>query len=131
MRLAYGILAFVVLQRGLELIHASRNVRRLRQQGGVEHGRAHYPVMLLLHVSWLIAIATGLRRDPAIRWLPLAAFLLLQTARIWVLATLGRFWTTRIITVPDTPVIRTGPYRYLRHPNYLVVVGEIAVLPLV
>jgi methyltransferase len=128
---AYAILALVALQRGLELSHASRNVRRLKERGGIEHGRRHYPVMVFLHLSWLIAIGIGIARHPAIHWFPLAVFALLQAMRIWVIATLGPFWTTRIITVPGEPLVTRGPYRYFRHPNYLVVIGEMATLPLV
>lgn len=128
---AYAILALVVVQRGAELIYASHNARALKQRGGIEHGRSHYPVMVALHVSWLGAIGIGIARRPAIHWLPLVIFVLLQAMRIWVLATLGRFWTTRIITPSDEPLVQRGPYRYFRHPNYLVVVGEMATLPLV
>ena len=128
---AYAILGLVALQRVAELIYASRNVKALRARGGVEHGRSHYPVLVALHVSWLIAIGVGIARHPIIYWLPLALFALLQALRIWVLATLRGFWTTRVITVPGAPLVQTGPYRYLRHPNYVVVVGEVATLPLV
>jgi methyltransferase len=129
--LAYVILALVVLQRVSELIHASRNTRALKRQGGIEYGRRHYPLMVLLHASWLTAIAVGIRRDPGIRAIPLTLFVLLQALRVWVLATLGGYWTTRVITIPDAPLVHGGPYRFLSHPNYLVVIGEIALLPLV
>ena len=128
---AYAILGLVALQRVAELIYASRNVRALRARGGIEHGRLHYPVLVALHVSWLIAIGVGIARHPTIYWLPLALFALFQALRIWVLSTLRGFWTTRVITVPGAPLVQTGPYRYLRHPNYVVVVGEVATLPLV
>ena len=128
---AYAILTLVGLQRGVELIYASRNTTVLKSKGGVEYGRTHYRLMVLLHASWLVAIALRIPHDPAIRWLPLFLFVVLQVLRVWVIASLGPFWTTRIITVPDVPLVRRGPYRYLRHPNYLVVAGEIAALPLV
>ena len=128
---AYAILGVVVLQRGVELIYASHNAKTLKSQGGVEYGRTHYRVMVLLHASWLVVIALRIPHDPAIRWLPSLVFGVLQALRIWVIVSLGPFWTTRIITVPDAPLVRRGPYRYLRHPNYLVVAGEIAALPLV
>ena len=128
---ACTILLLVALQRVLELVRASRNTARLRQQGGVEFGRSHYPFVVLLHVAWLAAIAAGLQRDPVVRPFPLMAFVLLQAVRLWVILTLGRFWTTRVISVAGAPLIRHGPYRYLRHPNYVVVIGEIALLPLV
>lgn len=131
MELANSILLFVAVQRGIELIYASRNTARLKQRGAIEIGRSHYPFIVLLHMSWLVAIGAGIHRDPIVRALPLVAFALLQAIRVWVIVTLGRFWTTRIITVAEEPLVRRGPYRYVRHPNYLVVIGEMAVLPLV
>ena len=124
------ILALVTLQRAGELWLSNRNVRRLLAQGAHEHGRAHYPLIVALHVlwlGWLWWLAPGQPIDGF--WL--AVFVLLQIARIWVLATLGRRWTTRIIVLPQAPIVRRGPYRFVNHPNYLVVIGEIAALPLV
>ncbi len=131
MRLAiYIILALVVVQRLVEIIYAERNTRALLARGAVEVGRAHYPLIVLLHAAWLAAIVLLLPRDPTIHAIPLAVFLLLQLARVWVIATLGPYWTTRIITLPSAPLVRSGPYRFVRHPNYLIVAGEIAMLPL-
>lgn len=131
MKIAYAILALVVLQRVAELWYASRNTRALKARGAIEYGRGHYPLIVLLHASWLTAIAIGIHRDPAVRALRLVFFVLLQGLRVWVLASLGHYWTTRVITVPDEPLVVLGPYRFVRHPNYLVVVGEMALLPLV
>ena len=131
MALASIILALVALQRGAELIYSSRNAARLRQRGGVEFGRGHYPFMVLLHTAWLIAMAIGIWRNPIVRTVPLVLYAVLQILRVWVLATLGSFWTTRVISVPGEPLVRRGPYRFFRHPNYLVVIGEVATLPLV
>lgn len=128
--MAYAILVLVVLQRVGELWYASRNTRALKARGPIEYGRGHYPLVVLLHTSWLTAIVIGVHRAPAIRALPLMFFVLLQALRVWVLATLGPYWTTRVITVPGAPPVNRGPYRFVRHPNYLVVVGEIALLPL-
>jgi methyltransferase len=127
----HALFWLVVVQRLFELAYARRNTRILKQQGGIESGRGHYPVVVLLHISWLVAVWLGIRRDPGVRWIPLAVFLLLQVMRIWVMASLGRFWTTRVISIAGEPLVRRGPYRYVAHPNYLVVIGEIAVLPLV
>lgn len=127
---AYAILLLVVLQRVGELWYAARNTRTLKKRGAIEYGRGHYPLIVLLHASWLSAIAIGIRSDPAIRTLPLMFFVLLQALRVWVLATLGPYWTTRVITLPDAPLVKRGPYRFVRHPNYLVVTGEMALLPL-
>jgi len=125
------ILALVVVQRLVELAYAERNTRALLKRGAVEVGRAHYPFIVALHAVWLLAIVIMLPPNPMIRWSPLALFLMLQAGRIWVIATLGPYWTTRIITLAGAPLVRSGPYRFVRHPNYLIVAGEIAVLPLV
>ena len=130
MKIAHAILIVVVFQRVGELWYASRNTRALKLRGGIEYGRGHYPLIVVLHASWLIAVAIGIRFDPAVRVFPLMLFVLLQALRVWVLATLGPYWTTRVITVPGAPLVNRGPYRFVRHPNYLVVVGEIALLPL-
>ena len=131
MTLASIILLFVALQRGFELIYSSRNTARIRQRGGIEFGRGHYPVMVLLHAAWLLAVAIGVTRDPVVRAVPLAIFAALQILRVWVIAALGPFWTTRVLSAPGDPLVRGGPYRYVRHPNYLIVMAEIGALPLV
>jgi len=131
MNFAIALIAIVAIQRLLETIYAARNARALLGSGGVEIGREHYPLIVALHGCWLIALVLALPGDPPIHLAPLVLFLMLQALRIWVIATLGRYWTTRIITLPGAPLIRHGPYRFLRHPNYLIVVGEIAALPLV
>jgi methyltransferase len=125
------VVTLVALQRLGELTYAARNTRRLKQRGAVEHGSRHYPLLIALHAGWLIAIVVFVPAEAAINWLPLGLFILLQAARLWIVATLGAYWTTRIISLPDAPLVRRGPYRLARHPNYLVVIGEIALLPLV
>jgi methyltransferase len=126
----FWILALVVIQRLAELVVAARNTRRLLARGGREVGRDHYPLFILLHASWLIAIAvaTSPRAEPS--WPLIGVFLFLQLLRVWIIATLGPYWTTRIITLDGAPIVRSGPYRFIRHPNYWVVTCEIAVLPL-
>jgi len=124
------VIALVTLLRLAELAHARRNTARLMARGAIEHGRGHYPVIVALHAGWLAALAALIPPDTPAQWPWLAVFAALQVARVWVIASLGPYWTTRIITLPDAPLVRRGPYRFLRHPNYLVVVGEIAVLPL-
>jgi methyltransferase len=131
MSIACAILGLVVLQRIGELWYASRNTSALKARGALEYGHAHYPFIVLLHAAWLTAIASGIRRDPGVHSIPLVVFAALQAMRIWVIATLGPYWTTRIISVPGEPLVRRGPYRFVRHPNYLVVAGEMAVFPLV
>jgi len=130
MTLPYLIMALVTLQRLAELAIAASNTRHLRALGAFEIGRAHYPVMVALHASWLATLwLTVGGREVSLPLL--AVFLVLQAMRIWILATLGRRWTTRIIVLPGAPLVTDGPFRFLRHPNYCVVVCEIAVLPLV
>jgi methyltransferase len=127
---AYIIIALVVLQRLAELVYAERNTAALKARGAVEIGRAHYPLIVLLHAAWLVAVVLMLPKDAPIHWPLVAVFAVLQGLRVWVLATLGPYWTTRIITLKDAPLVRRGPYRFVRHPNYLVVSAEILVLPL-
>ena len=125
-----AILAFVTLQRVAELPIARANTRRLLKQGGYEVAAGHYRLIVALHAAWLITLwwlAPGRPIDIPF----LLLFLLIQAGRVWVLRTLGSRWTTRIIVVPGEQLVAAGPYRFVRHPNYLVVIGEIAVLPLV
>lgn len=130
MPVAWLILALVALQRLGELVLARRNTARLLAAGGVEHGRNHYFLFVVLHASWLLTIAVAVDPAASVSWSLLAVFVLLQLARIWVVHSLGRYWTTRIIDLPGAPLVRKGPYRWLRHPNYWVVAGEIVTLPL-
>jgi methyltransferase len=131
MNWAYVIIALVAVQRLAEVAYAEKNTRALLARGAVEVGRAHYPLIVLLHAAWLVAILYFLPSPVTIDWIWLAAFIVLQGLRVWVLATLGPYWTTRIITLPGAPLVRKGPFRFIRHPNYTVVACEIAVLPLV
>ena len=123
-------LALVAVQRLAELIYAQRNTERLLANGGVEIGASHYPLIVLLHAAWLIAMAVLIPAYTPPNWWLIGLYVLLQPLRIWTIATLGRFWTTRIVTVPGAPLVCIGPYRIFRHPNYVVVCAEIAILPL-
>lgn len=124
------ILALVTLQRLGELWLSNRNTRRLLAYGAVEHGSGHYAVLVAVHAAWLMSL-WWLAPGRPLQWLPLALYLLVQLARAWVIASLGRRWTTRIIVLPGAPLVRRGPYRFVEHPNYIVVALEIALLPLV
>jgi methyltransferase len=124
------ILTAVTLERLLELWLSNRNTKRLLTQGAQEHAPGHYPLVVALHVAWLAAL-WWLAPERPIRLFWLALFVLVEMGRIWVLATLGERWTTRIIVLPGAPLVNSGPYRFTDHPNYLVVVAEILVLPLV
>ena len=128
--IAYAVIGLVVLQRLSELVLANRNTRRLKARGAVEAGADHYRYIVLLHAAWLMAVLWLLPAPLVIYWVWLVVLALLQAGRVWVIVTLGPYWTTRIISLPDAPLVKTGPYRFLRHPNYIIVVGEIAALPL-
>ena len=124
------VVGLVSLQRLAEVVYARRNTARLLAAGAQEVGRRHYPLFILLHGGWLVALLLAVPRGPQPDAILLGLFCLLQVARLWVVASLGRYWTTRVIVPSDAPLVRTGPYRWLRHPNYFVVIGEIAVLPM-
>jgi len=130
MTLSILILALVTLQRLGELWLSNRNTQRLLARGAQEEGAAHYPLIVAVHVLWLASL-WWLAPPRSVDGFWLALFILLQLGRIWVIATLGRRWTTRIIVLPREPLVRQGPYRFVNHPNYLVVIGEVAALPLV
>jgi methyltransferase len=130
MSLVQVVVLIVVLQRLAELALARRNTRRLLAAGGREAGAGHYSLLVLLHGAWLLALFTLVPAEAPVNLWLLGLFVLLQAGRLWVIASLGRFWTTRIITLAEVPLVRRGPYRFLRHPNYAIVAAEIAVLPL-
>jgi methyltransferase len=127
--LAEFILGAVTAQRAGELVLSHYNTRRLMARGAVEVAPRHYPVMVAVHATWLISLWVFGHEAP-IDTPALMFYLVLQGLRFWVMRTLGPRWTTRIIVLPGEPLVRAGPYRYLAHPNYAVVAGEIAVLPL-
>jgi methyltransferase len=126
---AVAILAAVTLQRLGELWLSNHNTKRLLRQGAVEVGRNHYSLIVGVHVAWLATLWWWAPGQP-INWALLIFYALLQFGRAWVLMTLGSRWTTRIIVLPGAGLVRDGPYRFVDHPNYLIVVLEIAVLPL-
>jgi len=120
----------VAAERLAELAFSHQNARALLRRGAVEEGRGHYPVIVALHGLWLgallLVVPADARPDPVL----IALYIAVQFVRLWAIASLGPYWTTRVITLPGAPLVRTGPYRYLRHPIYAVVVCEIALLPL-
>jgi methyltransferase len=127
--LASVILALVTVQRLGELALSRHNTSKLLARGAIEVGAAHYPLIVSVHTAWLIALWIW-GRDESVNLFALALFIALQGLRVWIIATLGARWTTRIIVLPGEPLVASGPYRYLSHPNYAVVVAEIAILPL-
>jgi len=127
--LAILILALVTLQRLGELVISRYNTRRLLAQGAIEIAPGHYPFVVMIHAAWLTTLWIW-GRGQDVNLVALSIFILLQALRVWVLATLGSRWTTRIIVLPNAPMVTSGPYRYLSHPNYAIVAAEIAILPL-
>ena len=123
-----ALLVFVALQRFAEFIWDRQNTARLLAAGAVEHGKSHYVFFAGTHAAWLAGLwALGWARTIEPIWL--LPFTLLTIGRYWVMATLGRRWTTRIVVLAGAPLIKTGPYRFVRHPNYIVVIGEMVVVP--
>jgi len=128
---AGALLAYVTFERLFELALSRRHTRALLAEGAYEVGRGHYPLMVGVHVLWLWANWALLLTGGAELYVaPAILYVLVQGLRFWTMHSLGGFWTTRIIVVPHAPLVKTGPYRFLRHPNYVVVVLEIALLPL-
>jgi methyltransferase len=123
------LLAFVTVQRLTELWWARRNEARLLAAGGVEYGHWHLGLMIVIHAAWLVGLWL-LAYDRPVDVVFLALFVVLEIVRVWVLVTLGQRWTIRVIVVRGERLVARGPYRFLRHPNYLVVCGEVAVVPL-
>ena len=123
------ILAAVTLQRASELVVSHYNTQRLMARGAMEVAPRHYPLIVAVHAGWLISLWVFGRQQP-VNIVFLTGYLVLQGFRFWMLWTLGARWTTRIIVLPGQPLVSGGPYRFLPHPNYAVVAGEIAVLPL-
>jgi methyltransferase len=131
-----ALVALVAVQRLVELRVARRNLRRKLAAGGVEVGAGHYPVMVGLHTLFLVSCVAEVwfLRRPFVPWLAFAMLAVLVAAsglRWWVVRSLGGAWTTRVVVVPGAPLVASGPFRFLRHPNYLAVALEVAALPLV
>lgn len=126
-------ITFFILQRISELIIASRNEKWLLQQGAVEYGKGHYPFIVAMHTFFIISIIVEylLRGRPPISWIFLTLFLAVLLFKFWALSSLGKYWNTKIYRVPGVSPLKKGPYKFLRHPNYMEVVCEIAIIPLV
>ena len=124
---------FLVLLRIGELIYAKHNEKWLLQNGAVEYGQKHYPLIVALHTLFFVSLIVEylVRETAPFNGLLLLLYLLLLALKVWVLATLGKFWNTKIYRIQHFPTVKKGPYRYIKHPNYLIVIGEIALIPLV
>jgi methyltransferase len=130
MKTLYLVVGPIALQRLAELVWSNHNIRSLKAKGAVEAGYGHYPLFFLVHGSWLLAILLLTPASTPVDAWALLFYCIMQVGRVWVLMSLGGYWTTRVITLSERPLIRKGPYRFLRHPNYLIVACEIALLPI-
>ncbi|WP_078551354.1 isoprenylcysteine carboxyl methyltransferase family protein [Bacillus alkalicellulosilyticus] len=128
------IIIIVVIQRLVELLIANRNAKWMKAQGGIEIGASHYKYIVFLHISFFISLLIeGLRTTSEMTswwWIPFILFVIAQIGRVWSLSSLGKYWNTRIIILPGAKVVAKGPYRFMRHPNYVIVATEIIVLPI-
>ena len=129
MNWAFVVLALVILQRLGELVFSARNTAALRAKGWHEEGASHFPLIVAFHVMWLAGLLL-LAPKAQVNWWLVAVFAVLQALRVWVLATLGRRWTMRVMVKSGERLVAAGPYRYFNHPNYVVVALEIFILPL-
>jgi methyltransferase len=120
----------LLVQRGVEELYSARNTRALIEAGAHEVGRDYYPVVAAAHLAWIASLFLLVPPDAPILWPLIVCYLALQVVRYWVIGSLGRFWTHRIFTLPGAPVVASGPYRVLRHPNYAVTILETFILPL-
>ncbi|MDE3839327.1 hypothetical protein C0966_08160 [Bacillus methanolicus] len=127
-------ISVIIIQRILELIVAKQNEKWMKSQGAVEFGQKHYPIIVFVHILFFFVLITEVQsfhKDISPLWpLLLVAFLAAQAIRIWALLSLGRYWNTKILVLPGASVVKKGPYRYLKHPNYLVVALEFIIIPL-
>ncbi|MGB8274468.1 MAG: isoprenylcysteine carboxylmethyltransferase family protein [Alphaproteobacteria bacterium] len=129
---AHGlIVGFIVAQRLAELLYGKRNLTRLVARGGIVADEPGYRWIVLVHAGWLLALAFLVPADAPVYMAFLALYGALLLFRVWVMASLGPYWTTRIVTMPGAPLRANGPYRWLNHPNYLLIAGELAVAPLI
>lgn len=119
----------VLAQRGAEEIYSQFNTRKLVARGAVEAGREFYPVVAVTHLAWIAAIFLLIPTSAQVSLPLLGLYLVLQVVRYWAIGTLGPYWTHRIFTLPGAPVVRRGPYKWLRHPNYAVTIAETLLLP--
>ena len=131
----YFIFGFVILQRLLEVMYAKSNERLMKQQGAIEAGASHYKWIVLLHVLFFVSLLVEVQFTEADKWRTwfffLLVFIVAQILRVWALTSLGRFWNTKILVLPGAEKVKSGPYRWIPHPNYVVVALEIASLPLI
>jgi methyltransferase len=120
----------ILIQRGAEEIHSARNTRALLARGAREEGASYYPVVAVAHLAWIASLFFLIPPDAPIFWPLIGLYILLQAVRYWVIATLGPYWTHRIVTLDEAPVVSSGAYRFVKHPNYAITIAETLLLPL-
>ena len=126
----YIIIIFIITQRLLELLYSNYNTKNLINKGAKEYHSGHYPLFIILHSSWIISLIIFIPHDQKPINFLIFLFIFLQVLRIWVLISLGKFWTTRIIRLEGAELIKNGPYKWIKHPNYLIVFFEILIVPI-
>jgi len=124
---------FIIALRITELLISKRNEKWLIENGAVEFGRSHYPLIVILHILFIVSLIIEyyLRSSSFFNIWFLFLYFLLVALKIWVISSLGKFWNTKIFRIADAPLITNGPYKFLKHPNYIIVIAEIVVIPLV
>ena len=128
-----AFILFVICQRLLELIVASRNEKWLLQQGAIEYGKKHYPLIVALHSLFIISMILDYNSRDSAQFSPVffVIFIVLITLKVWVISSLGKYWNTKIYRISNVSLVSRGPYKFIKHPNYVIVVAEIAIIPLV
>jgi len=126
-------ISVVIFVRIQELILSKRNEKWLLENGAIEYGKQHYPFIVALHVLFILSMIFeySVQHSPVFRLFMLLLFFALLTFKMWVILSLGKFWNTRIYHIPNAPSIKKGPYQFFKHPNYMIVIAEIAVIPLI
>jgi methyltransferase len=123
---------FLLCQRITELLITKRNEKWLLSQGAIEYGKEHYTYMILLHILFFVALIAEYlwRGHPSINYILLALYAVVVLLKVWTISSLGKYWNIKVFRVPETFPIKRGPYKYMRHPNYLLVIAEILVIPM-
>ncbi|GAA0348092.1 alkylpyrone methyltransferase [Bacillus carboniphilus] len=134
MSLFWAVFVFLIFQRLVELRIAKRNEIWMKQQGAIEFGKEHYGLMVAMHIAFFVSLMLEviLFKDTANQYWPviLGLFIITQAFRVWIIKSLQRYWNTKILVIPNAKVIKSGPYRWMKHPNYLVVTVELLLIPL-
>jgi len=123
-------LAVVAAQRIVTVVYSARNTKRMLAAGGIEVGKAQFPVIAVAQFAWLASMAFLIPSRTTPNWWVLGAAAIVELFHCWAIASLGRYWSTRVVLVPGARLVRSGPYGFMRHPNYVAVLAEIVLLPL-